>query len=93
MGSQATTTAATRPHRAPGDHDRVVGDVAVLGGRAAPGRHHGAVVTALADSHAFWITSRAAGPDGGVLVFDDGHHAVLPPPDTLDAWGETTMAA
>ena len=32
-------------------------------------------------------------PDGGVLVFDDGQHAVLPAPDTLDAWGETTMAA
>jgi hypothetical protein len=32
-------------------------------------------------------------PDGGVPVFDYGQHAVLPPPDTLDAWGETTMAA
>ena len=48
-----------------------------------------------------WRAARLSGPagaagwlpDGGVLVFDDGHHAVLPAPDTLDAWGETTMAA
>jgi thiamine biosynthesis lipoprotein len=32
-------------------------------------------------------------PHGGVLVFDDGRHAVVPARDTLDAWGETTMAA
>jgi FAD:protein FMN transferase len=32
-------------------------------------------------------------PDGGVLVLDDGRHAVLPSPDRLDAWGRTTMAA
>jgi len=39
------------------------------------------------DGAAGWL------PDGGVLVFDDAHHAVLPRADTLDAWGETAMAA
>ena len=32
-------------------------------------------------------------PDGGVLVFDDRRHEVVPPRSTLRAWGETTMAA